>query len=90
MNPSHSPSAVVNHWRNIPQTTIEALDDFLFWLEYNHLANQHVPTNEELTAVKKLIDEYLQRDQQTIARAEQALLKNWITAVTGLTANPGK
>ena len=75
------PSAIVGHWRNIPEETEAALDDFLFWLEYDHPANQHAPTKEQLTAVKKWVDAYLQRDPQIIAQAEQSMLDAWITAV---------
>ena len=74
------PSAIVQHWRNVPEETETALDDFLFWLEYDHPANQNAPTDEELTAVKRWVDTYLQRDPQTLAQAEQAMLDTWITS----------
>lgn len=75
------PSAIVSRWRNTPEAVTEALDDFLFWLEYDHPDNQNAPTDEELTAVKKWVDTYLQRDPQTIAQAEQAMLAGWIANV---------
>ena len=61
------------HWRNLPQTTIDALDDFIFWLEYDN--DSPDISIEEIRDIEKLVSLFL--GEQKIVQGERAMLAQW-------------
>ena len=76
-----SPRYHVVHWRNVPETTENELDDFLAWLQYD----QDSPdlTKEQLDDVEILINAYLGRNMSKVQQGERAMLDQWIKAAKG-------
>lgn len=83
-----SPRYFATHWRNIPEATTDALDDFLFWLEYDsyneRALEDHEVTEQELKLIKALVDVYLGRDMGKVKQGENQMLDQWIKAVEGV------
>ena len=61
------------HWRNLPQTTIDSLDDFLFWLEYG---NGPDISEDDIKDIKHLVNLFL-GDKKKIVQGERAMLAHW-------------
>jgi hypothetical protein len=70
-----TPVQAVQAYRNIPEATIEAFDDFLFWLEND----KDSPSGVNFPAVESAVDLYLGRNQ--IEQGEQDMLNKWRAAV---------
>ena len=68
----NSPRYAVQHWRTV-QPEEDALDSFLFWVEYDSDASE-----ETEAEIKKLVDQYLGRDMEKIKAGENELLAQWI------------
>jgi len=69
-------------WRNISETTIEALEDFMFWYEndYDFGATESREVDIEIQTMRKLIDTFLleagvQKERHNLA--ELKLLEEW-------------
>lgn len=61
----------VIQWRNVPESTINALREFLEWVEDHCLEEEH-------KQVTMWIDRYLQTDDSQIKAAEKIMLDDWI------------
>lgn len=75
-----SPLYRVRKWRNVPQETEDALEDFLDWLEHDDESPEI--NKEELMVVKWLVDSYLGRTSK-VKDGEVILLQRWIDSVKG-------
>ena len=71
----------VRHWRNVPKETEDTLEDFLAWLEYDDESPDM--SEDELKAVKALVDAYLGRDMKKVRQGEKELLAKWMQNVKG-------
>ena len=67
----------VLRWRNLPQDTIDTLDDFLFWLEYEDSPDI---STEEFKDIEKLVNLFL-GDKQQIVQGEYKMLEQWKQSV---------
>lgn len=72
-----SPVFAAKHWRNKPQEVEDALEDFLYWMEYDR--EEETPLFE-FENIRALIDEYLGIDPEKIKQGEQELMQAWIKA----------
>lgn len=71
----NSPRYAVQHWRNIPEEDTNALESFLFWLEYD--CEEDV-SKEDMKKIKDLVNQYLGLDMDKIKAGENELLAQWI------------
>ena len=76
-----SPVYAVRHWRNVSQETIDSLDEFLAWLEFDD--DSPDMSNEDFHDIELLVDQYLGRDEKKVAQGEKQLLDAWIKATEG-------
>ena len=76
-----SPKFAAVRWRNVGQETIDSLDEFLAWLEFDDdspISKEDQP--ETFRDIENLVDLYLGRDKKKVAQGEQQLLDAWIKA----------
>ena len=76
-----SPKFAAVKWRNVSQETINALDEFLAWLEWDD--DSPDMSKSDLHDIECLVDQYLGRDEKKVAQGEKQLLDAWIKASGG-------
>jgi hypothetical protein len=67
-------------WRDMPEISVEVLEDFLFWLEEE---DSQVPLEEVvIKQIKSKIDQFLGKENMDeIKSVEQELLMDWTKQV---------
>ena len=74
-----SPLFAVRRWRNVPESTTEALDEFIEWLEEGN--NAPGLLEEDINNLKSLAAKYTMSAK--VKAGEQELLDQWIKACKG-------
>jgi hypothetical protein len=74
----NSPLYAVLKYRHTPQEAEDALDDFLFWLEYDSDAPEQ--EKDHLSDLKSLVDQFLGRSEK-VHTGELELLERWRDSV---------
>ena len=80
----NSPKYYVNHWRNADQKVEEVLQDFIFYLKYDH--NEEID-EQHIKDLQSLIDSFLGFDTAKILHGELDMLAQWNRSVIDTESN---
>lgn len=75
----------VKNFREMSESKLEAMQDFLFWLEYDYAGENTTEKQDKANfkKVEKLVNIYLGYDKTKIEQGEKSLLTKWIKSVNG-------
>lgn len=75
----------VKNFREMDESKLEAIQDFLFWLEYEYAGENTTEKQDKANfkKVEKLVNLYLGYDKVKIKQGEKLLLEKWVKSVNG-------
>ena len=75
----------VKNFREMDETKLEAIQDFLSWLEYEYAGENTTEKQDKdnFKKVEKLVNLYLGYDKEKIKQGEKLLLAKWKLSVNG-------
>ena len=75
----------VKNFREMDESKLEAIQDFLFWLEYDYVGENTTEKQDKTNfkKVEKLVNLYLGYDKEKIKQGEKLLLAKWKLSVNG-------